>query len=60
MTAMDPMATMVPFLRASIDGSKALVSAMALIVLSSNMSRSTSSAVSSAAACCDPPATWKR
>ena len=59
MTAMDPTATMVPLRRWSMDGSRALVSAMALMVLSSNMSRSTSSAVSSAAACWDPPATWK-
>jgi hypothetical protein len=45
---------------ASMEGRIALVMAMALMVLSSNMSRSTSSVVSSAAACCDPPATWNR
>mmetsp|Transcript_29525 Transcript_29525/g.73672 ORF Transcript_29525/g.73672 Transcript_29525/m.73672 type:complete len:231 (+) Transcript_29525:624-1316(+) len=59
-TAMDPTATMHPERLASMEGRIALVMAMALMVLSSNMSRSTSSVVSSAAACCDPPATWNR
>ena len=57
--AIDPTTQNAPARRSSIAGRTALVRAIALRTLSSNMSRSTSSAVSSAAACCDPPATWK-
>mmetsp|Transcript_8548 Transcript_8548/g.35744 ORF Transcript_8548/g.35744 Transcript_8548/m.35744 type:complete len:214 (+) Transcript_8548:409-1050(+) len=59
-TAIEPTAVITPSRRASMPGSTAFVSAIALITLISNMSRSTSSVVSSAAACCDPPATWNR
>ena len=43
LTAMEPTATTHPERRANMEGKTAFVTAMALIVLSSNMSRSTSS-----------------